>query len=72
MLDILMRLVFPMPAWRRAPSKAFRGVKPSEAPETNKYCVGVLMITVFLRYPSSGRGVMGFVVHFLLKRKGVS
>jgi hypothetical protein len=54
MLDILTMLVFPMPAWRRAPSKAFRGVKPSEAPETRKYCVGVLMITVALHYISFG------------------
>jgi hypothetical protein len=72
MLDILTILVFPMPALRRAPSKAFRGVKPSEAPETIKYCVGVLMITVVLHYLLSGRGRTGFVVYFLLRTKEVS
>jgi hypothetical protein len=54
MLDILTMFVFPMPAWRRAPSKAFRGVKPSEAPETRKYWVGVLKIMALLHYFSYG------------------
>jgi hypothetical protein len=36
MLLIFTKLVSPIPARRRAASKAFRGVKPSEAPETKK------------------------------------
>jgi hypothetical protein len=36
MLLIFTRLVSPIPALRRAASKALRGVKPSEAPQTKK------------------------------------